>query len=87
MLGGFGPASEMHKTVKNLRRKPISSFDKIGNLKGSSGKIEKKQITQKELAIIREKVLKENRKRFTRFVLFFIIALAIITYFIGFYKY
>lgn len=84
---GFGAASEMQKTVKNLRRKPISSFEKIKDLNSSSGKIEKKEISQKELAAIREKVQKENRIRTIRFALFLIISIIILTYFIGFYKY
>lgn len=84
---GFGAASEMQKTVKNLRRKPISSFEKIKDLNSSSGKIEKKEISQKELAAIREKVQKENRIRTIRFALFLIISIIILTYFIGFYRY
>ncbi|WP_299108120.1 hypothetical protein [uncultured Tenacibaculum sp.] len=84
---GFGAASEMQKTVKNLRRKPISSFEKIKDLNSSSGKIEKKEVSQKELAAIREKVQKENRIRTIRFALFLIISIIILTYFIGFYKY
>lgn len=84
---GFGAASEMQKTVKNLRRKPVSSFEKIKDLNSSSGKIEKKEVSQKELAAIREKVQKENRIRTIRFALFLIISIIILTYFIGFYKY
>ncbi len=89
MSFGFGPASEMHKKVKNSQRERYSTFKKIKEL-GSTDSEEGSVLTEKnaspaQLKEIRKKLQKENRRNSFIKVIFFTVFLFMVIYYFGFY--
>lgn len=90
MSFGFGPASDMHKTVKNLQRKRPNTLEKIKDLdtNPTDNKLtfSEKKATPEQLEQIRLKLKQENRKNFAIKLAIFTLFLILSIYFIGFYK-
>jgi hypothetical protein len=85
MSFGFGPASEMNKTVQRLKRNKPDTFKKLGQLNNQNHyTLTDKKATKKQLNEIREKVKKENKKALLKKALFFTIFLTLLIYFIYF---
>ena len=85
MSFGFGPSSEMNKTVQRLTRGKPNTLKKIGRLSTSNNyAITDKKASQKQLQEIRKKVRKENQKAVLKKVLFFAFFLMFLIYFIYF---
>ncbi|MDO6675360.1 hypothetical protein Q4517_07330 [Tenacibaculum sp. 1_MG-2023] len=85
MSFGFGPASEMNKTVQRLKRSKPDTFKKLGQLNNQNNyTITDKKATKKQLSKIREKIKKENNKALLKKALFFTLFLVLFIYFIYF---
>ncbi|CAM1359928.1 hypothetical protein TOREUM_20202 [Tenacibaculum litoreum] len=85
MSFGFGPASEMNKTVQHLKRSKPNTLKKLGQLTNENNyTITDKKASQKQLNEIRKKVKKENQKALLKKVLFFTLFLILLIYFIYF---
>lgn len=87
---GFGGAvGAMITSLKNNKHKRPSAFKKMeGYEHNLHTELQfNKTANQKQLDEIKEKLQQENRKRTIRNILLFSIAISILIYFIGFYKY
>ncbi|WP_425657260.1 hypothetical protein [Tenacibaculum ascidiaceicola] len=85
MSFGFGPASEMNKTVQHLKRNKPNTLKKLGQLTNENNyTITDKKASQKQLNKIRKKVKKENQKALLKKILFFTLFLILLIYFIYF---
>lgn len=83
MSFGWGPASEMNKTVQKLRRPRQETLKKVGKLIQDDGiKITDKKATPEQLAEIRKKLNKENQKALFIKIIFFSVLGAAFFYFI-----
>lgn len=80
--------SGMITSLKNNKRKRISTFDKIENFKeGKNIKVYfDKKATPHQLKKIKDKLEQENKKLLKRNIIIFTIGLLIIIYCIGFIK-
>lgn len=85
MSFGFGPASDMNKTVQYLKRNKPNTLKKLGQLTNENNyTITDKKASQKQLNEIRKKVKKENQKALLKKILFFTLFLILLIYFIYF---
>ena len=83
-----GAVGAMITSIKNNKRERPSAFKKIKNCGGIDGKLQfDKKANKQELQQIREQLQNENKKTLIRNVIIFSTMMAILFYFVGFYKY
>lgn len=85
----MGSISAMITSLKNNKRKRVSTFEKMKNFKdGKNIQITfDKKATSYQLKNIREKLSNENRNRRDKNIVIFVIGVSIIIYCIGFVKF
>ncbi|MGB0890713.1 MAG: hypothetical protein ACPGUU_00080 [Flavobacteriaceae bacterium] len=80
-----GHASSMITSLKNnSRRKELNKYKERTSYKSI---VTNKKATHKQLKQIREKLIKENRIRLLKRILFFCFLLIVLIYFLGFHKF
>ncbi|SED18644.1 hypothetical protein SAMN04489761_4552 [Tenacibaculum sp. MAR_2009_124] len=90
MSFGFGPAAEMHKKAKSLKRQRPNTLKKIKELgtnnPNENSSLKNKKASPEQLEEIRKRLQKENKRNFILKASFFLILLVLSIYFLGFYK-